>query len=150
RREFVNWSTLGYLAPFAAIWLVFVARRSLLLLLTTAITAVFALYAVTASNCQWMHYYNMTMSGLFFTLLVGLDSMTRELRSVTIQRLFGLVLLGTVAVVMMPRLTAERRQLGTRTFSDPYQELVPGALTAIKRYTMPSDRIFTTGVPILY
>ena len=73
--DFINLPTLGFLLPFAAGYLIYTARRSLWLLAFSMLAGFFGLYAVHATDCQWMHYYTMTFSGLFLCLAVGLDSM---------------------------------------------------------------------------
>ncbi len=79
REDFLNVNVLGYLAPFAVVSTLFMFRRSLALLGVATLAFAFGLYSVTASNCQWIHYYNMTESGLFFFLVAGLDSMQPSL-----------------------------------------------------------------------
>ena len=152
RREFVNSTTLGYLVPFGVAALAFTARRSALLIALTIAGCFFALYAVTASNCQWMHYYNMTMSGLFFFLIVGLDSMTPHFWTVTptMRTFLRFALAGVIAVQVWPRLEAEDDLYGTRNHPSEYPEPFPGVLESIQKYTLPSDRIFTSGAPSLY
>jgi hypothetical protein len=150
--DFLNVKTLGFLVPFGVAALTFITRRSIALLVTTVLGCFFALYAVTASNCQWMHYYNMTMGGLFFFLLVGLDSMTPHLAMVnaTTRGFVRFALFGVIAVQVWPRFDAESDLYGTRKFPDEYAEPAPGVLRAISEYTLPGDRIFTNGAPSLY
>jgi hypothetical protein len=94
----------------------------------------------------------MTMSGLFFFLVVGLDAMTPHLRSVdTYMRTFArLAVFGVVAVAVWPRIETEEDLYGTRKFPNEYVEPIPGIYEIISKYTMPEDRIFTTGMPALY
>jgi hypothetical protein len=152
RRDFLNLTTLGFLVPFGIASVAFIARRSKLLLATTVLGCLFALYAVTASNCQWKHYYNMTMGGLFFFLAVGLDSMTPFLRSTSPYAKYFVcfALLGVVGVHIWPRVVTEEDLYGSRIFPNEFAEPVPGVIDALSKYTMPDDRIFTTGHPGLY
>jgi hypothetical protein len=150
RSDFLNLDILGYLVPLAVAFFVFVARRSWILLATGFVGFVFALYAVAATNCQWIHYYNMSMSGLFFALILGIDSMQPYLKEPVIRRFVGVTLLASVLVPLAPRIEAEAHRFGTRQFADAYREPVPGVLAAIAQHTQPSDRIFTTGIPSLY
>jgi hypothetical protein len=150
RGQFFNFEILGYLMPFVAAFLVFVGKRSLLLLTTCLLAFGFGLYAVTASNCQWRHYYTMTMSGLFFALVVGLDSMRPHMAGTTMRRFVGMALLGTVLAPLAPRLWLEKDVFGTRPLPNAYREPVPGILATVKQYTTPKDRIFTIGMPALY
>jgi hypothetical protein len=152
RREFLNRQTLGYLLPLGVGALVFTARRSIALLATTLIIGFFAFYAVTASNCQWFHYYNMTMTGIFFFLVIGLDSMTPYLQSSdwAVRNFIRFSMLASIWIVVRPRFLEERELYGTRTFPNEYPNQVPGELDAINKYTKPTDRIFTTGMPALY
>jgi hypothetical protein len=152
RREFLNAPNLGYLFPFAASTMVFTLRRNIALFASTSVAAVFGLYAVTASNCQWVHYYNMTMTGLFLFLAVGLDALRPLLRnSGKVTRGFlRLTIAGLVILHVWPRLDAERVAFGTRQFGTPYIEAVPGVFRIVAENTTPEDRIFTTGMPNLY
>src|ERR1039457_5946461 len=98
-----------------------------------------------------MHYYNMTMSGLFFFLIVGLDSMTPHFWTVTptMRTFLRFALAGVIAVQVWPRLEAEDDLYGTRNHPSEYPEPFPGVLGSIQKYTLPSDRIFTSGAPSL-
>jgi hypothetical protein len=152
RREFLNAPNLSYLFPFAASTMVLTLRRNLPLFLATSVAAVFGLYAVTASNCQWVHYYNMTMTGLFLFLAVGLDSLSTALKSVAKPMRWCVIFIvaGLVALHVWPRLDTERTAFGTRRFGSPYVEAVPGIFKIVADNTTPQDRIFTTGMPNLY
>ena len=148
--EYFNLATLGYLIPFAIVAVVFTALRSPLLLALLVVTFMLALYSVTASNCQWAHYYMLSFNGLFFFLAVGLDSMAARVRSRWFQGIVGAVLLATTAVASWPRYQEEVKFMGTRTFKNFYRELVPGSFEVIAEHTTPADRIFTTGPPLIY
>jgi hypothetical protein len=150
RMEFLNLKVLGYLVPFAVAFLVFAWRRSRLLFVTAVGAFLFAMYAVTASNCQWKHYYNMTMSGVAFVLVVGLDSMQPALTASAVRRYVGWVLIASVLVVLVPRLRFESKDFGKRTFAEFKKDPAPGALAAVARYTGPADRVFTSGLPSFY
>jgi hypothetical protein len=150
RTEFLNVSTLGYLFPFVAIFLVFVPRRSVLLAVTGFFAVAAGVWSVTASNCQWMHYYNMPMAGLFFAAIVGLDSMRRRLTFPSVHRTVGWVLLPTVLVAVWPAIEREIDRKEPGFFANAYHEAVPGALKFIAEHTGPEDRILTTGSPALY
>lgn len=152
RREFLNRQTLGYMLPLGIGSLVFTARRSAALLATTLLIGFFAFYAVTASNCQWIHYYNMTMSGIFFFVVVGVDSMTPYVRGADwpMRNFVRFAMLATVWLVVRPRMLDEQEIYGTRTFPNEYVEPVPGVFEAVNKYTKQGDRIFTTGMPALY
>jgi hypothetical protein len=149
-REFFNVDMLGYLIPLAVVAVVFTARRSPLLLAALFVTLVLALYSVTASNCQWMHYYMLSFNGLFLLLAVGLDSMTAVVRSHRLRRAIGVVLLATSVVACWPRYELDSKLVGTRSFKNFYRELVPGSFEVIGQNTTPADRIFTTGPPLIY
>lgn len=152
RREFFNLAILGYLIPLGVVATIGMWRRSKLLLGVALVALVAALYAVTASNCQWPHYYNMSMSGLFFFIVAGLIASSEEVATIgaPMRAALCLALLAGVGLKMWPRYEAEAAAYGTRPAPDPYAEQVPGSLEVIRQYTTPSDRIFTTGVPILY
>jgi hypothetical protein len=148
--DYINLTTLGYLIPFALVWIVFTARRSLLLLAGTVVTMALAFYSVTASNCQWMHYYLLSQNGMFFAFVMGLDSMTGQLRHRLARRFVGAGLLVSAVVACWPRYEVERQYMGTRSFHNPYRELVTGSLEVVAKNTTPADRVFTTGPPLLY
>jgi len=152
RREFLNAPNLSYLFPFAASTMVITLRRNPALFVCASVAAFFGLFAVTASNCQWVHYYNMTMTGLFFFLAIGLDALSPFMRSGTVLlRMFlRLTIGGLVILHVWPRLDAERTAFGSRTFGNPYVEAVPGVFKIVAENTTPTDRIFTTGMPNLY
>lgn len=153
RASFANSTNLGFLAPFAAASIVFIWKRSRVLFATVLIGVGSALWAVTASNCQWAHYYTMTMSGLFFALVVGLDSLTPHFRAMSrASRVFlSIAMLGTVLLHDWVRFDAERDKYGTRTAQEfKSKEPVPGVFEAVQRYTTPAERIVTTGAPSLY
>jgi hypothetical protein len=152
RREFLNAPNLSYLFPFAAGTLVFTLRRNPLLFGFVSLAAVFGLYAVTASNCQWIHYYNMTMTGLFLFLAIGLDAISSYLKTgPLLTRMFvRLTVAGLVLLHVWPRFETERAAFGTRKFGTPYVEAVPGILKIVADNTTPADTIFTTGAPNLY
>jgi hypothetical protein len=152
RHDFLNRPALGYLLPLGIGSLFFTARRSIVLLVTTLVLGFFSFYAVTASNCQWNHYYNMTISGIFIFLIVGLDSMMPYLRSSAwpMRNFVCFAMLATIWIVVRPRFLAEREIYGTRKWENEYIEPVPGLLDAINVHTKLDDRIFTTGMPALY
>ncbi len=149
-REYFNLATLGYLIPFAIVSVVFTARRSPLLLALLFVTLLLALYSVTASNCQWPHYYLLSFNGLFFFLVIGLDSMTARLRSRRARGIVGAVLLASAVFACWPRYKVEIKSMGKRTFTTFYREDVPGSFEVIAQHTTPADRIFTTGPPLIY
>ncbi len=153
RESFANSTNLGFLAPFAAASVVFIFKRSRLLFVTVLIGLAAALWAVTASNCQWRHYYTMTMSGLFFALVVGLDCFTPHFRAMSrAARVFVcMAMLGGVLLHDWVRFDKERDAYGTRKtqYFDAH-EPIPGVFEAVRRYTTPRDYIVTTGGPSLY
>jgi hypothetical protein len=151
-RDYLNLRMMGFLVPFAAASIIYVWRRSLPLLATTALACVAGFVAVAASNCPWRHYYNMLLSGLFFALAIGLDAMTPYLR-VTDRSgrwLIRFAMLTALVVTIWPRVISESQAYGTRAFPSPMNEPVPGIFDAVRKYTTPQDRIVTSGNPILY
>jgi hypothetical protein len=155
KAEFVNVPTLGFLTPFFVASCVFIWRRSVPLFVTSSVGVAAALWAVTASNCQFLHYYNMAMSGLFFFLVIGLDALSPLLwrcpRSIAIwTRAVPVV---AVALHLGPRVDDER---AVQYHSPPLVKslsavsAVPGILDIIAQETNSNDRIFTTGAPGLY
>jgi hypothetical protein len=150
RTDFMNLTVLGYLIPFAALFVLFVPRRSILLALAALLALVAGLWAVTATKCQWFHYYVMPMAGLFLCMILGLDAMTRRLASARVTRLAGWLLLAGVLVAVAPRLDKETSRRDKRSFANAYEEATPGSLAYIAANTKPGDRIFTTGPPGIY
>ena len=149
RREFFNLGMLGYMAPFFAASLVYITRRSILLLATTLAGIVAGFWAFTASKCGWPHYYTMTMAGLFAFLAIGLDVMKDAFwaSSSSMRAFIRLAVLSTAAVTVYPRYDAESDVFRT---TPAIEEPLPGILAFIAANSAPSDRIFTTGPPILY
>jgi hypothetical protein len=149
RADFLNTVVLGYLVPFAALFLFLVPRRSILLTLAALLSFAGGLWAVTASKCQWSHYYVMAMSGLFFCFILGLDAMF-QLMPARINRVVGWLLLAGVLATLAPRLDKEMGRIVSRSSPNAYEESVPGVLSFIADNTKPGDRILTTGPPGLY
>jgi hypothetical protein len=153
RQTFLNVSTLGYFLPLGATSVVFIIRRSPLLMLSVLIAVAGGVWSVTASNCQWPHYYTMAMGGLFFALAVGLDSFTPYFAAASrdMRNFVRIALLGGVLAYSWVTLDAEKDLYGTRAFPtfNGY-EPIPGILRTIEQNTTPSDYIVTTGQPSLY
>jgi hypothetical protein len=147
RREFLNFQTLGFLMPLSVLGAAYTAKRSAALFATVTFAVLAAMYAVTASNCQWNHYYTMTVAGLVFGLAVGADSIARAGRLSSMQNAIGVVLLVGVGVALWPRLG---RELDREYAFPPFHEPVAGVFRYIAEHTTPEDRIFTTGPPHLY
>ena len=152
KKDFINFPTLGFLLPFAAAYFIYVPRRSPWLFAMSSLSAFFALYAIHATNCQWMHYYTMTLSGMFLCLVIGLDSMRPyfDTGEAGARRFARFALLAGPLTVVLPRIDAERPQFGKRAAPHADMESVPGSLRAIREHTTEDDRIFTTGNPFLY
>jgi hypothetical protein len=150
--NYANLPRMGFLIPFAAASVIFLWRRSVLLALVTAVTCLTAFVAVAASNCPWFHYYNMLLSGLFFALAVGLDAMTPAFRRAgrATRVLIRFAMLTPLFLIVWPRVDAEREAFGTRGVASPFVEPFPGVFEAVRKYTTPTDRIVTSGNPILY
>jgi hypothetical protein len=148
--QFFNVETLGYLTPFFVATFVFAWKGSKVLLAVGFATVLLSLYAVTATNCQWPHYYNMALPGLFLFFLIGLDRMKGSLAaSEAVMRCgVGAIFVAVVAVFMIPRLKVELTRFphAWTGVADP----VPGALAFVAKHTTPEDRIFTTGPPGFY
>ena len=149
--DFLNLPMLGHLLPFASLFVLFVPRRSILLLSTALATFVAGLWATTASKCGWGHYYIMPMAGLFFCLLLGLDGLTQRFPSATLMpRLAGWLLLASLVPLVWPPVEREVRDRRPHVHPNAYAETVPGEIAYVAAHTKPGDRIFTTGAPALY
>jgi hypothetical protein len=149
RAHFLNLNMLGFFAPFFAAAFVFIPRRSLVLLAATASCIVAAMWAPTAARCGWPHYYTMCNAGMIAFLAIGLDTMKGYFwASDRWMRTFvRLAVVGTVAATVYPRYETELPIL----HPDPTpHEPVPGIFEYIATHTAPSDRIVTTGPPLLY
>jgi hypothetical protein len=152
-KQFFNTATIGYLAPFFVSTFVFAwsgRKGSKVLLAVGFVTMLLSIYAVTATNCQWPHYYNMALPGIFLFFLIGLDRMKDRLAGAdaVLRRGVCALFIGVLAVFMFPRIRDELAKF-PYTWSD-VSEPVPGAFAFIESNTQPSDRIFTTGPPGLY
>ena len=150
RKDFFNLAVLGYLLPFAAPFVLFVPRRSILLALTALLTFASALWATTMSKCAWSHYYVMAMAGLFFCLVAGLDGLASRVPSARATRLAGWLLFASMFTLLWPRVDKEVERREPRAHANAYVESVPGSLAYIKKHTKSGDKIFTTGPPGLY
>jgi hypothetical protein len=152
RREFLNDGQLGYLAPLFAAGAFATLRRSFALLITGGLALAGSIWAVTASNCQWHHYYTMTIAGIVFCLALTCDSITHAILDAKakghgVRLTLGVAILAGIAMTLLPRLEFERKQ---EYAYPPRWEPVPGIYKFIAENTVPSDRIFTTGQPIVY
>jgi hypothetical protein len=147
--SFLNEPTLGYLGPLAAAGSIFAFRRSRGLALAMLLTWLGALWAPTATLCQWVHYYTMTMAGLVFVLVAGVDSMALPLAGADRALRWGTSLAALLFVMFhgWPEFVAQHAAKYRRP---PLAEPVPGAFEFIKKNTVPTDRIFTSGPPTLY
>jgi hypothetical protein len=148
--QFFNSSTLGYLTPLGVASAVFIWDRSKVLFASCFATLLLAMYAVTATNCQWRHYYNMPISGMFFFFAVGADAMSARLVSASapLRRCVAATLIVVLAVFAYPRVRSELDGW-------PYKfaqvgEPVPGVFDFVAKNSAPSDTILTTGPPQLY
>jgi hypothetical protein len=146
---FLNETVLGYAAPLIATSVLFIFRRSRWLLLALVLACLGALWAPTATICQWVHYYNMTMAGLIFLLVAGVDSMQEPLAVTgrTFRAAVGLVALAIILIHSGDQIVGQWKAKYVRR---PWPEPIPGVLSIIERTTTPTDRIFTTGPPVLY
>jgi hypothetical protein len=148
--QFFNYPTIGYVMPFLVASLIFIWHRSKLLFLSCFATFLMALYAVTATNCQWPHYYNMALSGMFFFFVIGADTMTPLIRKSpkALRRYVAFVAAVLVAFFGYPRVDHELSGF-PYTFL-PVPEPVPGVFDFVAKNSSPTDTILTTGPPLLY
>jgi hypothetical protein len=148
-RIFLNWRTLGYLLAFVVPGVVFAWRRSRFLALSMFAVAVAALWAPTASNCMFWHYYNMSIAGIAFIVAAGIDSMQRALHTAD-RRLRAGVGLAALVFVFWYVSPALWQQWNAHPKRPPWKEPQPGLVAFIAANTTPDDRILTTGTPMLY
>jgi hypothetical protein len=148
--QFFNTETIGYLTPFFVASVVFIWRQSRLLFAASAATALLALYSVTATNCQWPHYYNMALSGMFLFFVVGADRMSAELlqTSTVVRRYVGATLIAVIAMFSYPRANSELHNWPYHF--QPMWVPVPGVLEFVAANSSPGDKILTTGPPLIY
>jgi hypothetical protein len=151
-RNYANLASMGILIPFALATVVFLRRRPLGLVAATAAAFGAALLAVGASNCPWVHYYNMLLGGLFFALAVGLVVMAPHLWALprAARVLLRAAMLTALVIALVPRVEAEQKLYGTRTTPTEMNEPLPGLFELIRKNTTPADRIVTNGNPALY
>jgi hypothetical protein len=148
--QFFNTATIGYLTPFFVASVVFTWRQSRVLFAASAATALLALYSVTATNCQWPHYYNMALSGIFLFFVVGGDLMSAELlhTSALVRRYVGAMLIAVIAMFSYPRVNSELHSWPYHF--QPMWVPVPGVLEFVAANSSPGDKILTTGPPLVY
>lgn len=149
RRDLLNLTQLGYLVPlFVAVTLA-LAKKSRLLLAAGVVTVLCGLYAVTATNCQFRHYYVMPVSGALCFLALGGQALTAELEAVS--RLVRSVVLVPLAMAVLVGLWPRLSEEAGKTYAyQPTIEPIPGIVEFVKQNSAPDDRIFTTGTPLLY
>ena len=148
--QFFNTATIGYLTPFMVASVVFIWRHSRVLFLTCFATALLAIYAVTATNCQWTHYYNMALSGMFLFFIVGADRMSAELAdsSAVVRRYVGAMLVAVIAMFAYPRTNSELHNWPYHF--QPQWSPIPGLPEFVAENSAPGDKLFTTGPPLIY
>ena len=148
--QFFNTATIGYLIPFFVASVIFIWRQSRILFAACAATALLALYSVTATNCQWPHYYNMALSGMFLFLIVGADRMSAQLlhSNALVRRSVGAMLVVVIAIVSYPRVKAELHNWPYHF--QPMWVPVAGVLEFVAANSSPGDKILTTGPPLIY
>jgi hypothetical protein len=148
--QFFNTATIGYLTPFFVASVIFIWRQSRMLFAASAATALLALYSVTATNCQWPHYYNMALSGMFLFFVVGADRMSAELwnAGALVQRCVGAILIAVIAMFSYPRINSELHNWPYHF--QPMWVPVPGVLEFVTANSSPGDKILTTGPPLIY
>jgi hypothetical protein len=148
--QFFNTATIGYLTPFFVASVVFLWRESRVLFAASSATALLALYSVTATNCQWPHYYNMALSGMFLFFVIGADRMNAELLSTgaLIRGYVGAMLVAVIAIFSFPRVHSELRNWPYHF--QPMWVPVSGVLEFVAANSSPGDRILTTGPPLIY
>jgi len=148
--QFFNTATIGYLTPFFVASVVFIWRQSRILFAASLATAILALYSVTATNCQWTHYYNMALSGMFLFLIVGADRMSAELlhTSALVRRYVGAMLVAVIAMYAYPRAHSELHNWPYHF--QPMWVPVSGVLEFVAANSSPNDKILTTGPPLIY
>jgi len=148
--QFFNTATIGYLVPFFLASVIFLWRYSKLLLAACLTTALLALYSVTATNCQWPHYYNQALSGMFLCFIVGADRMSAALTTyrASVPRYVGAML---VAVMVMVSYSRVKRELHDWPYQFvPQRVPIPGVLEFVAENSAPGDKILTTGPPLVY
>ena len=149
RANFLNEGALGYLTPLVVPGVVLAFRRSKLLFAAMALVALGGLWAPMATNCQWIHYYVMSSAAVIFVLVAGADSM-RALAPVVGRTVRVGATLAVLLLVVL-HFGNELKGAWEATYErPPWQEPVPGVLEFIAKNTVPTDRILTTGPPILY
>jgi hypothetical protein len=113
---------------------------------------VMSMFAVVASNCPWRHYDNMLLAGLLFLVVVGLDASAAaiETLSADMRRLVRISMLTAIIMALWPRIQAEAPLYGTRGMPPFMVEPFPGAFETIRQNSAPTDRIVTSGNPLLY
>jgi hypothetical protein len=147
--NYMNETVLGYLLPFLLAGAVFTLRRSRPLFVMTSLAFLGALWAATASNCMWLHYYNMSTAGVVFALAVGLDSMSQPLRQADRLLRVG-VSIAAVALIVGHTFDEFNLHRTAPYARGPWGEPQAGLMEFIAKNTTPADRIFTDGPPILY
>lgn len=150
--RFLNLRVLAPIAPFALIfgWAALARRHAPALTAAVAGALIGSFAALTATHCQWKHDFVMTMSGIFFTAVVGAIALPLVVSSARGRRLIACSLLGIVSLSIAPHVAREARLFGSRRAADPYQEPIPGVRAAVATFTVATDSIVTTGAPALY
>ncbi len=149
RGSLVNEIALGYLSVLVVPGAVFALRRSMALFLMMIFVAIAAIWAPMAANCPWTHYNTMTMAGVLFVMVVGVDSMKGLLRAAD-PLVRGAAVTGALLMVVIHSQAEFSREWSTHYKRPPWGEPIPGVLAFVQQHTSPTDRIFTTGPPGLY
>jgi hypothetical protein len=148
---FFNYKTLGFLWALIGVGIPRLWARARLLLAMTLVTVACGLYAATFSHCYFGHYYVMAQTGVCFCLFVAADSFSSASLQPWLRRGLLAVVALTIAIPVGSRWLAQQRALrGTRIVAPPVLEPLPGISDFVARNSQPTDKIFTSGPPLLY
>jgi hypothetical protein len=146
RKWFLNVDMLGPLLPYLVGGAVALLRRSWLTAVLAFIVVVAAFQSVTATGCYWVHYYVMALAGLFCFAALGLLAMPAASLPPAVGLWAGAILLTLSAVTVHPRYSEE----ASKVYHYQPLNVAPRVLAFVKRYTVPTDHIWTTGPPGIY
>jgi hypothetical protein len=153
--NFFNFATFGFVAPAFAASIVFLARRSIPLLVLGCVSIAGGLYTTTASHCFWAHYYVMAQTGIFFFLFLGVDAASAPLRRAppAVGQWATLAFVVALGLPIYQRYDSEKEEwdrMGHHMPVPPFSESIPGEIAFVKENSSPQDRIFTSGPPGIY
>jgi hypothetical protein len=151
KAEFFDAGAAGPLviwAPFLLAAFAMVTRRRLIAVVFASLAFVGGFFAVTIGHCHWLHYYNMSFTGLSLLAGLGLVGLSEQLERLRGPRNWArLTLALSTYLAIAPRYDAGKAQAAYN--APKYGPFAPDLVEFIRSQTTDRDYVLTTGAPSL-